>query len=232
MIPWFGLVSICIQLACLDRILDSCQSWRSWLCTEIIFIRMCPPWSWGPRSPDVITYLDWSDRPDVCVTIGTLKVTSVFLLDWTFVGSALWLHVLDFIELSAEVVARDIFVKLHVKTLDGTCQGSNWKDLNVFSQKTVRKSCWWHRDISDSCLQYQSPNAKMLKNHVKCITTISQQFLVYCWISVHSSMLFECIFWKKNIFFLMFHSPSSLWKCWTIRDAELHKGANHAVKSD
>ena len=137
MIPWFGLVSICIQLACLDRILDSCQSWRSWLCTEIIFIRMCPPWPWWSKSPDVITYLDWSDRPDVCVTIGTLKVTSVFLLDWTLVGSALWLHVLDFVELSTEVVARDTLVKLHVKALGDTCQGSNWKDLNKNSLKNV-----------------------------------------------------------------------------------------------
>ena len=76
-------------------------------------------------SPGDGTYLDWSYGPDVCVTISTLKVTSVFLLDWTFIGSAFWLHVLNFIELSAEVVARDIFVKLHVETLDGTCQGSN-----------------------------------------------------------------------------------------------------------
>jgi hypothetical protein len=69
--------------------------------------------------------LDWTDRPDVGVTIRTLKVTSVFLLDWTLVGSALWLHVFDFVELATEVIARDILVKLHVKTLDGTCQGSN-----------------------------------------------------------------------------------------------------------
>jgi len=69
--------------------------------------------------------LDWTDRPDIGVTIGALKVTSPFLLDWAFVGRALGLHVLDFIELSAEVVTRDILVKLHVETLDGTCQGSN-----------------------------------------------------------------------------------------------------------
>ena len=83
---------------------------------------------WIPTDP--VMYLDWSDRPDVCVTIGAWKVTSVFLLDWTFIGNALWLHVLDFIKLATEVVARDIFVKLHIKTLDGTCQGSNRKDLN------------------------------------------------------------------------------------------------------
>jgi len=57
--------------------------------------------------------LDWADGPDVLVIIGAFQVAAPFLLDWTLVGSAHGLHALDFVEFTAEVVALDIFIKVH-----------------------------------------------------------------------------------------------------------------------
>ena len=57
--------------------------------------------------------LDGTNGPDVVVVIGTFQVAAPLLLDWTLVGSANGLHSLDFVELSAEVVALDILIKEH-----------------------------------------------------------------------------------------------------------------------
>ena len=57
--------------------------------------------------------LDRADRPHILVLVGALQITAPFLGEWALVGGALWLHALDFVEFTAEVIALNGLVKEH-----------------------------------------------------------------------------------------------------------------------